>query len=487
MSLSLALQIAQNSLLNTARQTIVTSRNISEASNENYVTRDAQVVSSEAGARVVSIRRVTNDELFVQSLSARSDSTSQSYVADTTNRLQSLINGIENSTAPATLISAFEDALQLYATDPSNTLLASSAVSYAKDLADGLNTASLVVQDFRASIDQDIETAVGQLNDLLGQFEQVNNEIVQGTRVGNDVNDALDRRDSLLRQISEYVSVSAVRRADNDIVLYTGQGVTLFETIPRTVSFEPQSSFAPGVDGQAIRIDGVPVIGGTGGNTSATGALAAMVQMRDEVSLQVQSQLDEIARGLITTFAETDQSGGGGPALAGLFTYAGGPALPAAGTVSTGIAMTLGVNGLFDPDVGGDPQLLRDGGANGAAYVSNTTGGSGYADRLIGYVEAMSDPLPTDINAGIAGTYSVAGYAEASLGWLESLRSNANASAESKLALFDRLTQAHHSSTGVNIDEEMAILIDLEQSYEASARILAAVGEMLDQLLAAVR
>ena len=230
-----------------------------------------------------------------------------------------------------------------------------------------------------------------------------------------------------------------------------------------------------------------PVIGGSGGNTSGTGSLAAMVQMRDEVSVQLQSQLDEIARGLITTFAETDQSGGGGPPLAGLFTWAGGPAIPAAGTVSTGIALSLGVNGLFDPDVGGDPQLLRDGGANGAAYVSNATGGSGYADRLISYVEAMSDPLPTDITAGIAGTYSVSGYAEASLGWLESLRSNANSSAESKKALFDRLAEAHSSATGVNIDEEMAVLIDLEQSYEASARILATVGEMLDQLLAAVR
>ena len=128
MSLSLALQIAQSSLLNTARQTIVTSRNMAEASNENYVQRSAQVVSSEAGARVVSIRRNTNEELFTQSLQAMSGSAAQTYVADTSNRLQSLINGIENSTAPATLIAGFENALQLYASDPSNTLLASSAV-----------------------------------------------------------------------------------------------------------------------------------------------------------------------------------------------------------------------------------------------------------------------------------------------------------------------------------------------------------------------
>jgi flagellar hook-associated protein 1 FlgK len=487
MSLTSALRIAQNSLLNTARQTIVASRNISEASNENYVRRDPMVVSSDAGARVVNIRRNTNIDLFWHSLNAKSESTAQSFIADTATRLQRLVNGVDNSTAPSTLIASFKDALQLYSSEPSNTLLATSAVTFAKELSDGLNTASLAVQEFRSSIDADLEDEVGKFNSLLTEFKQVNDEVVQGTRSGTDVNDALDRRDTLLKDISEYVSVSVVQRADNDYALYTGQGVTLFETVPRTVSFDPLTTYAPGITGNAIRIDGVPVIGGTGSNSSASGTFAAMIQMRDTVAVQMQSQLDEIARGLITTFAETDQTGGGGPDLAGLFTYAGGPAIPAAGTISTGIALTLGVNGAFDPAVGGDPTLLRDGGANGAAYVANTTGGSAFSDHLIGYVEAMSDPLATDINAGIAGSYSVSGYAETSLGWLESLRSTASSASDSKYALYERLNEAHFASTGVSIDEEMSILIDLEQSYEASARILAAVGQMMDELLAAVR
>jgi flagellar hook-associated protein 1 FlgK len=200
----------------------------------------------------------------------------------------------------------------------------------------------------------------------------------------------------------------------------------------------------------------------------------------------LQSQLDEVARGLVSTFAESDTTGGGLPDLAGLFTYSGGPAIPASGTISTGIALTLSVNGAFDPSVGGDPELLRDGGANGIAYVSNTTGGSGYSDRLINYVEAMNDPLPTDINAGIAGTYSVSGYAESSLGWLESTRKTASEAADGKSALYERLQNSLSSATGVNIDEEMAILIDLEQSYQASARIVSAIDDMLNTLMQSV-
>lgn len=486
MSLSTAIRTAQNSLLNTARQTVVTSRNISEASNENYVRRDASLVSTKSGARVIDVLRNSNAELLRDSLGALSSSEAQSVISYGADRLQRLVNGVDSSTAPATLISAFEDALQLYSSDPSNPLLASSAVYAAKEVADGLNGASLAIQQYRADVDQDIKLSVDALNDLLASFKQANDEVVQGTRSGADVNDALDQRDTLLKKISEYVSVSVVQRDGNDFALYTGQGVTLFETVPRSVTFEPLTSYSPGVAGNAIRIDGVPIIGGDGANTSSVGSLAAMVQMRDDVSSELQSQLDEIARGLITTFAESDMSGGGGVDLAGLFTYPGGPAIPAAGTLSPGLALGISVNAAFDPTVGGDPELLRDGGANGAAYVGNTGGGSAYSTRLIDYLERMSDPLPTDIAAGIAGTYSVSDYAESSLGWLEQLRKTATEAAEGKSALFQRLDTALQSSTGVNIDEEMAILIDLEQAYEASSRIIRAVDEMLQSLMAAV-
>lgn len=487
MSLTAAIRTAQSSLLNTALQTVVTSRNIAEASNENYSRRDALLVSSDSGARVVSILRATDKKLLWDGLQAYADSNAQSVIGEGADRLQRLINGVDNTTAPSTLLANFEDALQLYSSDSSNTLLASNVIDYAKDLADGLNSSSTAIQSYRAEIDQDIELAVGELNDLLAKFKDVNDEVVQGTIVKADVNDALDERDALLKEISKYVSVSAVQRDNNDLALFTSQGVTLFETIPREVTFDPQTVYSPGTVGNAIRIDGVPVVGGSGANTNSSGKLAAMVQMRDSVAVDMQSQLDEIARSLVTIFAETDTSGGGGPDLAGLFTWSGGPAIPAAGTVETGIAMTISVNGLFDPDVGGDPELLRDGGANGAAYVANAAGTAGYADNLISYLEAMSAPIATDISAGIAGTYSIAGYADSSLGWLESLRSRAADAADSKAALHERLNNALLSQTGVNIDEEMAILIDLEQAYQASARIVQAVDEMMQSLLNSVR
>lgn len=482
MSLTTALRTAHNSLLNTARQTIVTSRNVSEATNENYARREAVIASASSGARIVSVQRSSNSDLFWHSLQAKSDSSAQTMLGDAATRLKRLVNGVDDSTAPTTLISSFENALQLYSSDPSNTLAASSAVASAKELAIGLNNGSAAIQEYRASLDQDISDSVEKLNVLLSDFKDVNDEIVSGTRTGADINDALDQRQKLLKDISEFVSINAVDRGDNDMAIYTGQGVTLFETVARTVTFEPINGYSAGMTGNSIRVDGVPIVQGSGANTNASGTLAAMMQVRDGVAVQMQAQLDEVARGLVETFKEEDPLALGADA-AGLFTWSGDPAVPASGTLSSGIAATLRIKADFDPDVGGNPEYLRD----GFTYSYNGTGGSAFSERLIGYVEGMNSPVATDITAGITGTYSLSGYAETSLGWLESLRSTAQSAADSKSALYERLNSDHIAETGVNIDEEMSLLIELEQSYEASARIISVVDEMLSTLLSSVR
>jgi flagellar hook-associated protein 1 FlgK len=41
--------------------------------------------------------------------------------------------------------------------------------------------------------------------------------------------------------------------------------------------------------------------------------------------------------------------------------------------------------------------------------------------------------------------------------------------------------------TGVSVDEEMAALLDLEKSYQASSKIISVVDGMLASLLEAVR
>ncbi|WP_353644822.1 flagellar hook-associated protein FlgK [Mesorhizobium sp. WSM2239] len=487
MSLSTALSIAQSSILNTGRQTSVVSRNVLESQNPDYARRSAVVSSSAPGVRVVEIHRATNEQLFRQNLSAQSAWSGQGALYYGMNQLGLAVNGVDNATSPANAIGELQKALQLYSATPSNGNLAANAVNAARQVVRGLNDASTSIQTFRVQTDQEISTAVNELNTLLANFQAANNNVINGTRAGRDTSDALDQRDAILKKIADYVPVSSFTRGDNDMVLMTMDGTTLFEAGPRTVSFQPSTAYAAGMAGNSVYVDGVPIATATGGNTNASGKIAGLVQLRDSVSATMQSQLDEIARGLIAAFAETDQTGGGAPDRPGLFTWPGAPGMPPAGTLVNGLAATISLNAAMDPSAGGNPQLLRDGGANGAAYVANTTGGASYAELLIAYGDRLEQPMAFDNAAGNGANSSLVNYSTSAIGWFEGLRQEAFRAAESKEALAVRTAEALSNETGVNVDMEMSLLLDLEHSYEASARLIKAVDEMLAALLAAVR
>jgi flagellar hook-associated protein 1 FlgK len=483
MSLSSALSIAQSSLLTTSRQTTVVSRNVADASNPDYTRRIANVVSTAPGARSVDIQRVTNDLLFRQNLSALSSWAGQDALFSGMDQLELAVNGVDNASSASTAIGNLQNALQLYATSPSNQNLATSVIDAARQVVRSLNDGTKAIQDFRTRTDSQIATAVGDLNSLLSQFQDVNKAIVSGSHSGSDVSDQLDQRDALLKKIAEYVPVSTFTRGDNDMVITTADGTTLFETIPRSVTFSPSAGYAAGTAGNTVYIDNVPLSAGSGGDTTANGKLAGLLQLRDGVASTMQGQLDEIARGLISAFAETAPAQ---PNATGLFTWSGAPAVPAAGTLVNGLAGQIGINAAIDPNVGGDPTLLRDGGANGAAYVANTTGGASYADLLIAYGDRLDQPMSFDAAAGISANVGVAGYAASAIGWFEGVRQQASAAADAKEALANRTSEALSNATGVNVDTEMALLLDLEHTYQASARILTSVNQMLDALMAAV-
>jgi flagellar hook-associated protein 1 FlgK len=481
MSLSSALSIAQSALLTTSRQTSVVTRNVSDASNPDYSRRIATVVSTAPGARSVDIQRATNAQLFRQNLAALSAWSGQSTLSSGLDRLQLAVNGVDNAASASTAIGNLQNALQLYATSPSNQNLGASVVESARQAVRSLNDGTTAIQAFRTDMDSQISNAVGQLNDLLVQFEGANKAIISGTRSGTDVSDALDKRDALLKKIAEYVPISTYTRGDNDMVVTTTDGTMLFETVPRSVSFTPSPGYGPTTTGATVYIDNVPISSGSGGISEATGKLAGFLQLRDGVASTMQNQLDEIARGLIDAFAEKS------PPLAdmaGLFTWQGGPAVPT--TLEPGLAQTIRINAAVDPSQGGNVNLVRDGGINGAGYVKNPTGGASYSELLIGYGDRLDAPMTFSPAAGIAATSSITSFSSNAIGWFESIRQQATTLADTKEALASRSAEALSNETGVNVDMEMSLMLDLEHTYQASARLMSTIDQMLNALLEAV-
>ncbi|WP_024767878.1 flagellar hook-associated protein FlgK [Brucella melitensis] len=474
MSLSSALLTAKSSLAATSKQTSVVSRNISGAKDADYSRRTASLVSGPYGSLYVGISRSADEAMFNRYIQSNSAASASSTLADGLDRLSALYSADNYSGSPSGLIGDLRDALQTYVASPSNSALGDSVVSVAQSLANALNDCTRQVQSLRNDADREIADSVANINDLLAKFEKANQNVVGGTRMGRDVSDYLDQRDALLKQLSGEIGITTMMRGDNDMVIFAENGVTLFETTARKVTFEQSAVLTPGVAGKAVTVDGVPLSHDTFDQPFGTGRLSGLLQLRDQIAPQYQMQLDEIARGLVTVFAESDQTGS-----------SPSPAIPGAG-LSAGIAGTIEVSVPFIASEGGSALLLRDGGANGANYKYNVQGAAGFSDRLRALNEAFSEPMVFDAAAGISSSSSLIGYSASSLGWLEGKRQKANSEFTYNGTVASQADFALSNATGVDIDTEMALLLDLEHSYQASSRVLTTVSAMLDDLLNAV-
>ena len=161
--------------------------------------------------------------------------------------------------------------------------------------------------------------------------------------------------------MSQQIGISTVANPDGSTSIYTDSGVTLFQGGARTVSFTPTATYTDGTTGNAVMVDGVPITGSSSPMAIQSGALAGLANLRDVVAPQYGAQLDQIAEGLISAFAESDQTGGTAPTLPGLFTFPARPACPST-SATTGLASEIEVNANVDPSQGGNVNLLRDGG-----------------------------------------------------------------------------------------------------------------------------
>src|SRR6186713_1484184 len=454
MSLTAALDSARASLMASGIQSSTISRNIAGASSTGYSRKIAVLDNLPgAGVYVAAIQRAASSGLYDNVLVATSASAKQNAILDGLQKISaSIVDDPELGQSPTAQLNKLKQALQQYANAPDNTTLAQAAVTSAKDMATALNQATKTVQTVREGADADIATSVANINQLLSQFDKVNSAIVRGTITGDDVTDYLDQRDTIVSKLSQEVGVSMTLRANGDAALYTDSGVVLFDKTARSVSFTATNVYTPGTTGNAVYIDGVPVTGANSVMPIKTGRLAGLSQLRDNATVTYQSQLDEIARGLVVAFKEVDQSGAALPDVPGLFTYPGAPAMPASATVSVGLAGLISVAASVDPAQGGNPNLLRDGAISGnVAYRYNTAGNAGYSTRLQQLIGNMDASQPFDATTQGKPTGSLIDFASSSTSWIENQRKTADDNATYQNTLLDRSTAALSNVSGVNM------------------------------------
>jgi flagellar hook-associated protein 1 FlgK len=486
--ISSALSNAISGLLVSSGQTAVVSRNITRAGDENY-SREIATTSSgpSGGARLDPTQRAADKKLLASFLQATSVSSGQSTLLDAITQLSNTVGDVQDDGSIAWSVNQFQQKLQATETDPGNTTLASQAIASAKTLASALNSASQVTQNVRSDADVGIANSVSTINDLLQQFQKLDNAIAGNSLDPDSRAAAMDSRDAILKKLSAEIGIQTVTRPDNSTAIYTDGGVTLFDKSPRTLTFVASNPLASGVNGAPVYADGVQITGANSPMPSKSGNLVAYAQVRDQIAPTYQNQLDEIARALITSFSETDQNASPSlPDATGLFSYSGSPGVPGSSLIS-GLASQIKINTAFDPSEGGNVKLLRDGGANGVDYSYNTSNAAGFQARLQSLVQSLGQAKSFNTATQLPSSNTILGLATASAGWVEATRSDADSKSTNAQATQTRTKAALLSTTGVNLDLEMSTMLNLEKSYQASAKVLTTVNQMMSDLMQAIR
>lgn len=485
-TLSSALNYALAGLSVSAAQSAVVSRNVSSAGDENYTRKTAEIVTLPGAGPVVSQITRSSDRLLLDKLlDASSNATGQQVTMDALTRMSALTGDPQDAESVAARLGKLQDSLRSYEQNPGNATLARAALEAARGVADKLNTASAEVAALRADADRGMEASADRINSLLAQFKVANDSVVRGQGTAGELSEALDQRDAILKLLSDEIGIRTSLRPNNDVLIYAEGGAVLFETSPRSVSFAATDGLAPGSPGNDLFIDGVPVTGPGATMPASGGRISALATVRDALAPQLSLQLDQLAVGLIIGFSEADpQIPSSLPTVEGLFTGTG--TLPVPGDRNDGLAGRIRINALADPERGGSVLLLRDGGLGGLDYVRNTRGEAGFQMRIGELADAIGNSRTFGTWGGLGGTTSLKDYAERSASWIEARRQDFQFSLDAATATRSRAANSLAQTTGVNIDQEMATLLDLEKSYQASSKVLATVNAMLGTLFEAV-
>jgi len=451
MALGSVLTTAKNSMRATASQIGVVSQNLAGVRDPNYTRRSAEIHAGSHGYTYAQVRREDAPHLLNHYL-VKSSQFSNSYtLAKGVERMAAIHDANDYASSPAKLLGAFRDNLQTYFNQYDQPGAGEAAINGARNLVESLHYGHQELEKLRVDADRDIKAAVDHINETLAQFHEVNEQISLAQTSGADLNSLLDQRDALLKDLSNDMAFTSVTHDDGTMALYGADGSTLYEKSPRLVAFTPSISLAAGVVGGMVTIDGVPLDHDSFNPQGGSGTIGGLLQLRDELAPKYQRHLDEIARCLSDMFQ-------GPPALF----------LDGGNADTVGLAGRLSINSEFDVQAGGSPEKL------------------GNRDQVLALVDAFDQNRKFDPTLGIDGEPNLIQFAERSITWLENIHHQTSNQIEYQQTMFVRAQEALSNQTGVNSDEELALMLQLEQSYAASARIISVVGRMMDDLLAAV-
>lgn len=438
----------------------VTGQNVVNANTPGYsrqVVRQSAVGSTTAaafhtansaaffgGVNVDDVSRIRDSLLEAARVTAGSSLSAMQAQSSALENVQQILSE-PGDTGLQSVLDEFYSGWQDLANQPESTAAGSVVINRGQTVASQLRfTASGVAQEWGNQHDS-LKGAVGQVNVAAKSLAGVNQKILEGTVAGRPVNELLDQRDQLVRNLGDLIGARATVRDDN-VVDVQVNGMSLVAGVHAqafSLTGATRIQDAP-TDPPTVLFGNVPV-------PVQGGQIAGLMAATRSDLPNVTARLDVIANGLRDAVNTVH---GGGFTLDGT---AGGDFFTGTGALDMQVAVTA------------DSELA-------VAAAPNTVDGS----NALKIGDLAIDAKASAVLGGADGpSASLRGMAVGIGVQVQSLQRSVGVQA----SVVETAESAVEGSAGVNLDEEMSSLLMYQRSYQASARVITAVDEMLNTLV----
>jgi flagellar hook-associated protein 1 FlgK len=333
---------------------------------------------------------------------------------------------------------------QSLSTQPTSLAERQVLLMKAATLATQFNQAAQRLDALQASLDRSLQTDATNANQLLKDIATLNNQIITAEiNSGSTANDLRDLRQQRIEELAKLVNVDVAPRSDGGVNIAIG-GVlmvsdqSVLDTLEVYDAGGGQMLVRAATAGTALTITG--------------GSIAGAIDVRDGAVADLSNGLDALAAELMADVNNVHATGFNLGGTKGETFFTGSD------------ARTMAVNtALLN-----DPSLIQ------ASGVSGEPGNNEVALQLAQLATAAHAALNNQtFSQAFNQTVAAVGQSLAT----------ANGQITTQQTVQQMLQQQRASISGVSLDEEMTNLSTYQRAYQASARLMTIIDEMLQTLV----
>ena len=299
--------------------------NVANAQTPGYIRKTlSQQITASSGdlvsVRVAAINRELDQYLQRQ---LRSESSGGAYAdakAQYYQRLQKIYGDPGSPSSLETVYTKLTAAAQALASNPADYSARTNVLNAAQAVTQQLNTLTSDIQGLRGDTEQALADAVRSANAAIEGLAQVNAHLGASQLPDAAKAALLDQRDQYLDQLAQLMDIKFTENQFNQVSVFTSSGVQLLGAQTSRLAFDPQgmmTATAEWSSDPARRQVGTITLTSQNGasidlvatKAFRSGRIAALLEMRDQVLVQAQSQLDEFAAGLARSLSERTTPG----------------------------------------------------------------------------------------------------------------------------------------------------------------------------------